>query len=388
MNEKSVWHKIYGNGIVVESCEDYTLINFEKVGEKKIANTVWGLILFFTIEDYKNTNKNRIKEKYKDLIYTPKYSSDTLIVNDGNSINTVLSEELNDRVLIEPFVGSMKRNIVIILCQKVVKTNNHFLRVVGIDVFSGKTVNIVDTNGSSHGLHSYNEEFVKLREQTVIQADFKIFESIFHLNTLRIVSEWRILGKSNVPKLRKKYMELPLGISDFIFSFDNIFEFCSSHKNSNIYLLTNFSDTQVNIHKNKYQLKMGSYFVDILDQKINIVQKKDMFYHGWTILHCYIDSAGKYRFTAQRLIGKFLNEQEHKQYILKKNQAMYYTDNFGDLNIDEEFLEESFDYDEEDDIYRHEDEEELIETYKEYADDILDEYQEYQEGWDEEDHYE
>lgn len=47
-------------------------------------------------------------------------------------------------------------------------------------------------------------------------------------------------------------------------------------------------------------------------------------------------------------------------------------------------IDDSFEYDEEYEAYENECVEELTETYKEYAGDILDEYSEYDEDWDEE----
>ena len=36
MTLKDVWHKVFGIGSVIEKFDDYILINFHNVGEKKI----------------------------------------------------------------------------------------------------------------------------------------------------------------------------------------------------------------------------------------------------------------------------------------------------------------------------------------------------------------
>ena len=64
MTIKDVWHKVFGIGSVTDEFDDYVLANFHTVGEKKISNSVWGTILFLSIEDFKDPDKQKIKEKY------------------------------------------------------------------------------------------------------------------------------------------------------------------------------------------------------------------------------------------------------------------------------------------------------------------------------------
>ena len=71
MTLKDVWHKVFGNGSVIDEFNDYVLVNFHNVGEKKISNSVWGTILFFSIEDFKEPDKQKIKEKYSKYLPEP-----------------------------------------------------------------------------------------------------------------------------------------------------------------------------------------------------------------------------------------------------------------------------------------------------------------------------
>lgn len=382
MTIKDVWHKVFGIGSVIDECDDYVLVNFYNAGEKKISNCVWGTILFFSIEDFKDPDKQKIKEKYSKFLPEPIAVESTEAIVEAVSTN---EDCIDESMLFDSFDGAMKRNIVIILCQKIKRGKKPFLRIIGIDVFTGKVVNIVDTNGSEYGLHSYHNEFAQFKEQTVIQAKFKAIKNEFQLNTLRIVSQIRVLGKSNVPKLKEKYQLLYPSIPDFIHSFDDVFEFCSCHKNSRSYFIVNFTGTQVQPHKDRYQLKMEKYFVDIRDLRFDCKQNGDMYYHGWTILQCDADANGKFRFSAQRLIGKFLSKEEFEKYQADRKHGYY--DDYSAYEDSDFSIDDSFEYDEEYEAYENEYIEELNETYKEYASDILDEYSEYTEDWDEEDYY-
>lgn len=319
MTIKNVWHKVFGIGSVVDEFDDYILISFQNVGEKKISNSMWGTILFLSIEDFKDPDKQKIKDKYSKYLPKPITVESADVIVEAVSTNADCIDVFNfptidERMLFDSFDGVTKRNIVIILCQKIKRGTKPFLRIIGIDVFTGKVVNVVDTNGSEYGLHSYHNEFAQFKEQTVIQAEFKTIKSEFHLNTLRIVSPIRILGKGNVPKLKKKYELLYPNISDFIHNFNEVFEFCDSHKNSRSYFMVNFTGTQVQPHKDRYQLKMDKYFVDIRDVKFDSKQNGDKYYHGWTVLQCDVDANDELRFSAQRLIGKFLTKDEFQKY--------------------------------------------------------------------------
>ena len=386
---ESVWHKGFGVGSVISKCADYVLVDFENIGEKKISNSVWGTILFFSIEDFKEFDKQKIKEKYSGYLTKPimlESKKDILdnILFTGDYSNCFKSPAVDEKMLFNDFGGITKRNIVIILCQNIKNENKMFLRIIGIDIFTGKTINIVDTNGSEYGFHSYNSEFAKLPEQTVIQADFKMFTNEFHLNTLRIVGPILVLGRGNVPKLKEKYERIYPNISGFIHSFDDVFEFCSSRKSSRSYFIVNFTGSMVQPYKERYQLKMSKYFVDIRDLLFDSKSNGNKFYHGWTILQCDIDAKGKHRFSAQRLIGKFLTEQEFEEYKEHRKAGHCNQDDY--LLYENESLEivDSFEYDEEYEVHENEYGKELNGAYNEYAGELLDEYSEYYENWDEE----
>ena len=132
---------------------------------------------------------------------------------------------------------------------------------------------------------------------------------------------------------------------------------------------------------------MDKYFVDIRDIKFDSKQNGNKYYHGWTILQCDVGSNDDYRFSAQRLIGKFLTKEEFKEYQKNRKSGYFNDDDYALYENPDVEIEDSFEYDEEYEIYENEYVEELAETYKEYAGDILDEYSEYAEDCDEEGYY-
>ena len=390
MTIKDVWHKVFGIGSVIDKFDDYVLINFHNAGEKKISNSVWGTILFLSIKDFKDPDKQKIKDKYSKYLPEPITVESADVIVEAVSTNEDFIDVFNlptidERMLFDSFDGVTKRNIVIILCQKIKRGNKPFLRIIGIDVFTGKVVNVVDTNGSEYGLHSYHNELAKLKEQTVIQAEFKTIKNKFHLNTLRIVSSFRVLGSSNISKLRQKYDQLYPTILGFILSFNEVFSFCESHKNSRSYFIVNFTGSKVQAYKDKHQLKMDKYFVDIRDNKYKYKENKGKYFRGRVILQCDVDADGECRFSAQRLIGKFLTKEEFEKY--KEDRKIRCYDDYSAYEDSDFIIDDSFEYDEEYEAYENECVEELAETYKEYAGDILDEYSEYAEDWDEGGYY-
>ncbi len=111
----------------------------------------------------------------------------------------------------------------------------------------------------------------------------------------------------------------------------SVLEFCSCHQNKRSYFIVNFTGTKIQPHKDRYQLKMDKYFVDIRDVKYDSKQNGDKYYHGWTILQCDAGANGECRFSAQRLIGKFLTKEEFEKY--KADRKFGYDDDYSAYEI-------------------------------------------------------
>ena len=91
-------------------------------------------------------------------------------------INNKTQENINTNITLmqgydkikplEKLDGKSKDSIrVIIIFYKAVEIVNKkkYLKILGIDVYTGTTVLIVDTNSMKYGLHSYQDSFINLK---------------------------------------------------------------------------------------------------------------------------------------------------------------------------------------------------------------------------------
>jgi len=90
-------------------------------------------------------------------------------------------EQANDLILpLEKLDGkpdNSKRVIVLVDTSVKILNKRKYLKIIGIDVYSGTTVLIVDTNSMKFGLHSYEDAFINLKPLSVIKAPFQYVDS-------------------------------------------------------------------------------------------------------------------------------------------------------------------------------------------------------------------
>lgn len=226
-------------------------------------------------------------------------------------------ESLNKRLLLEEISDREKRSIVIVLNEVVKIKGKKYLNIVGIDVFTGRVIKIVDTNGYQYGLHTFNEKFSALDKESVIKATFKICKSEIYGNLLRITSEFIFLGYSNINKLYKKYKILyKTDNINFLTCFQDIFQFSGFHEEKQYFFITNFKGTKIQFYKGKnnntkYQLKMDTIFVDIIDNSIALSKVENLYFKGLAIISIVCLSNGSKIVKAHRLIGDYLTEEEY-----------------------------------------------------------------------------
>lgn len=205
-------------------------------------------------------------------------------------------------ILIQDINATDTRNILILMIKKINNQNKNYLKIIGIDIFTGITVNIVDTNGSKIGLHSYQGDLAKLQPSSIIQAKFRMFESDYHLNTLRIVSTFKILGQSNINQFINKYYRLSLmHPNNITISFDNVLNFLNEHHSSKCNFMVNFTGTQLKKYKGKYQFKMKDLFVNIDEEIYNnhLLDSEDTYFKGWMLIEFVVNINGVIKATAQ-----------------------------------------------------------------------------------------
>lgn len=317
---------------------------------------------------------------------------------------------LRERFCLESLNGHEDRNIVLIVIAKVEKGGRNYLRLAGIDVFSGRIVRIVDTNGLPYGLHTYDVKLAKLPEQTVIKAKFQLLPKSENVNTIRIQSQYTLLGRSNIGKLLRKYEEVFGGNfpKTFPLSFDEIFELARIFKGQQFYVMANFTGTRLSCQARavtnscKAQIKMGNYFVDVEDRRVHLEKKVGYFYIGWANLFVDVNKEGKVKITAFRLAGKFHSPIEWEQRLKAQKLDFWEELSMHEYDTDIEMMNnaeilgsagsmpitELLDETDEDDFYEENEiekflireEEPTLDALSEYFENVVEEYSEYNEN--------
>ena len=175
-------------------------------------------------------------------------------------------------VFLSDLCGHDTRNIAIISNRIYERKGHKYLEIIGLDIFTGKIISLIDNHGRNYALCSYSEDWAKLKTKTVIKVPVELCENVFiqtktnqkirSLNTLRIKGKFEILGKTNWVNLKDKYEEVKyLTESDSfkllvhpvtIFKVFKLFKNC---KNSLIYIPVRFPGTHyINISGSKVSL--------------------------------------------------------------------------------------------------------------------------------------
>ncbi|GEM_PF-3419586 len=293
---------------------------------------------------------------------------------------SLLLEEISDRE---------KRNIVIVLNEVVEIKGKKYLNIVGIDVFTGRVIKIVDTNGYQYGLHTFSEKFSTLDKESVIKATFKICKSEIYGNLFRITSEFIFLGYSNINKLYKKYKILyKTDNINFSTCFQDIFQFSELYKEKQYFFITKFKGTKIQFYKGKnnntkYQLKMDTIFVDIIDNSIALSKVQNLYFKGFAIISIVCLSNGSKIVKAHRLVGNYLTEKNYIENEEKIKISLSKKDARKELKDARKKLKDEMDY-----FYKYEfkqfeeeayAEEEAMYMIKEKLDSRSDEYDFYSE---------
>lgn len=251
----------------------------------------------------------------------------------------------NDKIVpLEKLDGKSEdsiRVIVLVYTSVEIVNKGKYLKIIGIDVYTGTTVLIVDTNSMKLGLHSYQDYFVKLKPYSVIKAPFKYVESDEYFNVLRITGIFELLGNSKIEPLKEKY-DL-LGYTSFVKPFDEIDKYYADDINNKkkLHIIVRFSGTQLIPHNNKEQLKMGAHFANI-HEDLDVSTYSGYWYIGLALLTCRKNQKGSYNITILELNGEFYDEDEYNckknmRKIKKESKTQTYTLSLNDglYNSDE-----------------------------------------------------
>lgn len=179
-----------------------------------------------------------------------------------------------DLILLNDLQGRETRNIAIMYSKIEQRKGTRYLLIIGVDIFSKKLVRLVDTYGKQYGLCKYCDDLKNVRCKTVIKVPCKICDGPY-LNTLRIVGNITIIGKTDFGKLLAKFHATQT-MDCLFFPYSKIGVPCfmsilNNNPGKEFYAHVYVSST-IKKHKNsKYQVKFSfgeiNRFVDILDEK-------------------------------------------------------------------------------------------------------------------------
>ncbi len=163
-------------------------------------------------------------------------------------------------VFLSDLCGHDIRNIAIISNRICEQKGRKYLKIVGLDIFTGKIVSLIDNHGKNYGLCSYGEDCAKLKSRMVIKVPVELCENVFAqagkkqsvklFNALRIKGKFEVLGTTNWFALKEKYEELHYSSESELFkllvepiSAFKVFELFKNCEDSSIYIPVRFPGT-------------------------------------------------------------------------------------------------------------------------------------------------
>lgn len=237
------------------------------------------------------------------------------------------SEELNDKteeckrskkdLFIESALKEKGiRNIAILVCRTISNksSGNKYIELVGLDIFEGKVVNLVDENGKNKGLHTYKREIANFKFGDVISVPVKFVDNCICANMLRICGsgeEIKIIGETDFIKLRAKYKNIYQ--HDICWTFE---ELITMERYKKFYCLAYFKETQIKKHREKLQISFVTtngkprYYVDCLDKTKGIKDGKWM--RGMCLLKAVKNgnTSNEYRYYMIKNMAKIASDKK------------------------------------------------------------------------------
>ncbi len=291
--------------------------------------------------------------------------------------------------------GHNIRNIAIISNRICEQKGRKYLKIVGLDIFTGKIVSLIDNHGKNYGLCSYSEECAKLKSRMVIKVPVELCENVFVqatkkqsiklFNALRIKGKYEVLGTTNWFELRKKYEELRNSTESESFellvepiSVFKVFELFKNCEDASIYIPVHFPGTHYikteNSKVSLYNPETGKSF-DFISATKKLLDNTGKYVEGIVIAKIIV-SDGKITLSLDKaIICKFFrySKSERNNNFFNKQQQYYEEEN---LRIAASYRGYVF----QDDYYPGE-EDDYSDKYRSYEsmEEYCDEYEEFRE---------
>ena len=305
--------------------------------------------------------------------------------------------------------GQDSRNIAIISNRICEQKGRKYLKIVGLDIFTGKIVTLIDNHGKNYGLCSYSEDCAKLKSRMVIKVPVELCENVFvqqgknqsvkSCNVMRMKGKYEILGTTNWFELRKKYEELRNSSESESFkllvkpiSVFKVFELFKNCEDLSIYIPVHFHGTHhiktENSKASLYNPETGKSF-DFISSNKKLLDNTGKYIEGIVIAKIIVSNDKITLSLDKAIICKFFrySKSERNNDFFNKKQQYYEEEN---LRIAASYRGYVF----QDDYYPGE-EDDYSDKYRPYEsmEEYCDEYEEYREFessnenyfWDDED---
>lgn len=245
--------------------------------------------------------------------------------------------------------GQDSRNIAIISNRICEQKGRKYLKIVGLDIFTGKIVTLIDNHGKNYGLCSYSEDCAKLKSRMVIKVPVELCENVFVqqgknqsvklFNVLRMKGKYEILGTTNWFELRKKYEELRNSTESESFkllvepiSVFKVFELFKNCEDLSIYIPVHFHGTHhiktENSKASLYNPETGKSFDFILSNK-KLLDNTGKYIEGIVIAKIIVSNDKITLSIDKAIICKFFrySKSERNNDFFNKQQQYYEEEN-------------------------------------------------------------
>lgn len=289
--------------------------------------------------------------------------------------------------------GRNIRNIAIISNRIFERRGRKYLEIVGLDVFTGKIVSLIDNHGKNYGLCSYSEDWAKLKPKTVIKVPVDLCENIFTqvdtkqnvklFNALRIKGKYDILGTTNWFDLWQKYENLFNSSEDefaklFVepINASKVFELFKNCKDLSLYIPVRFYGTHyIKTEGAKawlYNPETGKKF-DFISTNKKLLDNTGKYLDGIAIAKIIVTQGKTFIFIDKNIVCKYFRysrtERNEVFFDKQKQYCEEEEDSLNTMTYDEYIYEDDY-YPEEDyysDKYRpYESMEEYCAEYEEF----------------------
>lgn len=202
-----VYHNTFGYGVIIKDIGYRYDIQFEDK-KRSIYGMFWLVTLFLNEEDEELKDDPETIKKYTNLglrVYKRDEIREELDKMKLFQGNETIAQEIEKSYKLKGIDDLYTRNIFILYTKECVINNKRYMDILGIDIYTGYIVKIVDADGLAYNKYHYKENTKAFEYGMIITAEFEMHYSERELNTLKMVSDYTSYETSTIEKLVNKY---------------------------------------------------------------------------------------------------------------------------------------------------------------------------------------